>query len=250
MPTTLTLGGAGFTNTAYNTTQSFTVTDNTVVRDTIVIAGVPDQATFYNGNNSAVLFTDPAATANRVTLDLGTGNDTLTVNTAIVGNKALNANAANQAKLLMGGGNDSLTINSYVERYSLQAGAGNDTVIINEATATPEVDVRNSAINLSTGADYLQIDADLLFVNITAGTTNSEGVDTIVIRDTTSGVTIAGFSISSDEDILILGGQQFSGADYSGGVGTFNSSAHLTGSNDAIDAVNAWLDNGNTLTLI
>jgi hypothetical protein len=250
MPTTLTLGGAGFTNTAYNTTQSFTVTDNTVVRDTIVIAGVPNQATFYNGNNSAVLFSVPAATANQVTLDLGVGNDTLTVNTAIVGNKALNANAANQAKLLMGAGNDSLTINSYVERYSLQAGSGNDTVIINEATATSAIDIKNSAINLGAGADFLQIDADLLGVNITAGTSSSEGVDTIVIRDTGSGVTIAGFSVSSDEDILILGGQQFSGADYSGPLGTFNSTSNLDGTGAAIDAVNAWLDNGNTLTLI
>ena len=256
MPTTLTLGGAGFANTTYNTTQSFTVTDNTTPKDTITIAGVPNQSTFWNGNNTAVLFTDPEAIVNRVALDLGTGNDTLTVNTAIVGNKALNANATNQAKLLMGGGNDSLTINSYVESYSLQAGAGNDTVIINEATATSAVDVRNSAINLGAGADFLQIDVDLLGVNITvsaavAGTpANLDGADTLIIRDTGSGVTIGSFSITGDEDILILGGQQFSAADYSGPTGTFNTALHLNGTGDAIDAVNAWLDNGNTLTLI
>ena len=250
MPTTLTLGGAGFANTTYNTTQSFTVTDNGTPKDTITIAGVPNQATFWNGANSAVLFTDPAATVNKVTIDLGTGNDTLTVNTAIVGDKTLNAGAAAQAKLQLGGGNDSLTINSYVERYGILLGGGNDTVIINEATATTAVDVRNSAINLNAGADFLQIDADLLAVNITAGTSSSEGVDTIIIRDTGSGVNISGFSISSDEDILILGGQEFSGADYSGPTGTFNSTVNLDGTGAAIDAVNAWLENGNTLTLI
>ena len=256
MPTTLTLGGAGFTNTAYNTTQSFTVTDNGTPKDTITIAGVPNQATLWNGANSAVLFTDPAATVNKVTIDLGSGNDTLTVNTAIVGDKTLNAGAAAQAKLQLGGGNDSLTINSYVESYGIIGGSGNDTVIINDATATSAVDVKNSAINLGAGADYLQIDADLLGVNITvsaalAGTPAAlDGADTLIIRDTGSAVTISAFSITGDEDILILGGQQFSAADYSGPTGTFNTSLHLNGTGDAIDAVNAWLDNGNILTLI
>jgi len=256
MPTTLTLGGAGFTNTAYNTTQSFTVTDNGTPKDTITIAGVPNQATFWNGANSAVLFTDPAATVNKVTIDLGTGNDTLTVNTAIVGDKTLNAGNAAQAKLQLGGGNDSLTINSYVERYGITGGSGIDTIIINEATATTAIDVKNAAINLGAGGDFLQIDADLLGVNITvsaslAGTpANLDGADTLIIRDTGSGVTISAFSITGDEDILILGGQQFSAADYSGPTGTFNTSLHLDGTGDAIDAVNAWLDNGNTLTLI
>ena len=256
MPTTLTLGGAGFANTTYNTTQSFTVTDNGTPKDTITIAGVPNQATFWNGANSAVLFTDPAATVNKVTIDLGSGNDTLTVNTAIVGDKTLNAGAAAQAKLQLGGGNDSLTINSYVESYGIIGGSGNDTVIINDATATSAVDVKNSAINLGAGADFLEIDAELLGVNITvsaalAGTpAASDGADTLIIRDTGSAVTISAFSITGDEDILILGGQQFSAADYSGPTGTFNTSLHLDGTGDAIDAVNAWLDNGNILTLI
>jgi len=204
------------------------------------------------GGNDTVIINEatPAATVNKVTIDLGTGNDTLTVNAAIIGDISLSASNINQAKLQLGGGNDSLTINSYVERYRILGGVGNDTIIINEATATTAVDVNNSIINLGAGADFLQIDADLLGVKIIAGTTNSEGVDTIIIRESGSGVNISDFSITSDEDILILGGTQFSGADYTGPTGTFNSTFFLSGTGASIDAVNAWLYNGNTLILI
>ena len=242
MPTSITLG-TNATNTDYP------VLDNTIV-DENHGTPFPTSATFWNGTNWAVLFTNPAAIVNKVTIDLGSSNDTLTINTAIIGDSSLPAGHNDQAKLRLGGGNDSLTINSYVESYRILGGVGNDTIIINEATATTAVDVKNSIINLGAGADFLQIDADLLGVNITAGASSSEGVDTIIIRDTGSGVTISGFSISSDEDILILGGQQFSGADYSGPTGTFNSTFFLSGTGDSIDAVNAWLYNGNTLILI
>lgn len=256
MPTTLTLGGSGFTNSIYNTTADYTVVDNTKVNDTIVIGSLTQaqETFFFNGANSATLFTDPAnGTATKVSLDLGAGNDTLLVNASLIGNNVVPSSAA-ASKIDLGGGNDSVTVNQYVQRYSIQLGGGDDTLVINEFTATSAADVKDTAINLGTGADTLLVTADLTAVNINAGSGAADGSDTIVLRGTNdTGVVIANFNLTGGtlSDTLIINGISFGAADYSiTTTEVFNSLNLLDGSSASIDNVNDWLLQGNSITLI
>ena len=256
MPTTLTLGGSGFTNSIYNTTADYTVVDNTKVNDTIVIGSLTQtqETFFFNGANSATLFTDPAnGTATKVSLDLGNGNDTLLVNANLIGNNVAPSNAA-ASKIDLGGGNDSVTVNQYVQRYSIQLGGGDDTLVINEFTATSAADVKDTAINLGTGADTLLVTADLTAVNINAGSGAADGSDTIVLRGTNdTGVVIANFNLTGGtlSDTLIINGVSFGAADYSiTSTEVHNNLNLLDGSSASIDTVNDWLLQGNSITLI
>lgn len=256
MPTTLTLGGSGFTNSIYNTTADYTVVDNTKVNDTIVIGSLTQaqETFFFNGANSATLFTDPAnGTATKVSLDLGNGNDTLLVNANLIGNNVAPSNAA-ASKIDLGGGNDSVTVNQYVQRYSIQLGGGDDTLVINEFTATSAADVKDTAINLGTGADTLLVTADLTSLNINAGSGAADGSDTIVLRGTNdTGVVIANFNLTGGtlSDTLIINGVSFGAADYSiTSTEVHNNLNLLDGSSASIDTVNGWLLQGNSITLI
>ena len=256
MATTLTLGGSGFTNATYNITPTdFPVVNNTTVNDTIAIGSFSQAQKdfFFTGNNSATLFTDPAnGTVTKVSLDLGNGSDTLLVNAALIGN-AVNLTNAAATVINMGGGSDSLTVNQFAQRVKFELGGGNDTVVINEFTPTDAFDIKNSAFNLGTGADSLIVNADLFATNISAGVGATDGSDTIVLRGTNdTGVTIASFNVTGGAlaDTLIIGGVAFDGSTYTGSTGTFNSTANLAGTGDGIDAVNAWLDLGNSITLI
>jgi hypothetical protein len=256
MPTTLTLGGSGFTNDIYNTTADYTVVDNTKVNDTIVIGSLTQtqETFFFNGANSATLFTDPAnGTATKVSLDLGNGNDTLLVNARLIGNNVAPSSLA-ASKIDLGGGNDSVTVNQYVQRYNIQLGGGDDTLVINEFTATSAADVKDSSLNLGTGADTLLVTADLTAVNINAGSGAADGSDTIVLRGTNdTGVTIANFNLTGGalSDTLIINAISFSAADYSiTSTEVHNSLNLLDGSSASIDNVNEWLSQGNSITLI
>ena len=256
MPTTLTLGGSGFTNDIYNTTADYTVVDNTKVNDTIVIGSLTQaqETFFFNGDNSATLFTDPAnGTVTKVSLNLGAGNDTLLVNASLIGNNVAPSNPA-ASKIDLGGGNDSVTVNQYVQRYSIQLGGGDDTLVINEFTTSSSTDVKDTAINLGGGADTLLVTADLTAVNINAGSGAADGSDTIVLRGTNdTGVVIANFNLSGEtlSDTLVINGVSFGAADYSITTTEVHNSLNLLeGSSVPIDTVNDWLLQGNSITLI
>jgi autotransporter family porin len=245
MATTLTLGSSTYGPNDY------LVNDNSVATDTIVVNpawGTTLTNQFYNSANSATLFTDPAnGVVSQVKINLAAGNDTLLVNAQLSG---VDATADT---IRMGDGDDSLTINQGVNKYGFIMGTGNDTLVINEATASSAYDVRNSGINLSNGADSLVVNADLFNVNIKLADAELDGVDTIVLKGTSDkGVNITQFNIGNAgfNDILIIGGQSFSSAVYSGPTGIFNSGANLTGTGAAITAVNTWLNLGNEITLI
>lgn len=258
MPTTLTLGGSGFASTLYNTTQNFIVTDNSTPTDTITFAGVPNQATFWNGNNTATLAADPGATINKVTLDFGSGSDTLTVSNALLGDTTLTPTNDLQAKIVMGGGSDSLTINNSLERYRVSMLGGNDTVVINESVTSTAIDLRQVRIDLGAGADSLVVNADMRNTTIVAGNSAVDGADTIVIRAGIAAHTnnqIVNFSVSGDEDVLIIrsGINQFTfSADDYNTIGVYSSGSLISNltPNADIDAVNAWLSLGNTISLI
>jgi hypothetical protein len=247
MATTLTLGSSTYAP------NNYLVNDNSVATDTIVVNpawGTTLTNQFYNQANSATLFTDPAAgVVTKVTLDLAFGNDTLVVNADLSGTST----SADQIK--MGAGNDSLTINQSVSKYGLIMAAGDDTLVINEVvTGVDRYDVKNTGINLGAGADSLYVNADLFFTNINAGPNATDGADTIVLKGTfDEGARIVNFSITGGtglNDVLIIGGEIFSAAVYSGPDGIFDQNGNLTGTGDAIDAVNAWLNLGNSITLI
>jgi hypothetical protein len=248
MATTLTLGSSTYGPNDY------LVNDNTTATDTIVVNpawGATLTNLFYREANSATLFTDPAAdVVTKVSLDLGFDNDTLVVDAKLSGTST----SADQIR--MGAGNDSLTINQSVSKYGLIMAAGDDTLIFNEvATAVPRYDIKNTGINLGTGADSLVVNGNLFFTNINVGPNATDGSDTIVLQGTfDEGVRIVNFSITGGtglDDVLRIGTFDFSAADYSDGTtGVFDKNGNLAGTEAGVIAVNEWLNLGNSITLI
>jgi len=119
-------------DTILGTNMADTLTVSDIVRGTITTAG---------GNDVVVITTGLGSTADRITLDTGTGNDTVTFRGARLGEARLNLGAGNDrltisgaraAEVSLGDGDDLVTL-SLDGSYILHGGNGNDGLILNVA---------------------------------------------------------------------------------------------------------------------
>jgi hypothetical protein len=237
MPNTLTLGGANAFNGNYQLTDgtSFNTSSG------FLAASAP-----LSPNNNSAIITGTGVT--NVAVDLGTGFDTLLINTTLTGSGASSANSL----ISLGGGNDSVTVSSNVTDYRIDGTGGNDTLVVGAVTIT------NGLITGGIGADSIVIGAGSTLTNsqISASTVNNktDGNDTITIAagSTATGSFITNFSKASDT--LIIGGSTINSTDFAtfatGTYGSF-SLVGLTGQTlTDITALNTWLGGSNGITLI
>ena len=214
MPNTLTLGGAKVFN------GNYLLTDGTSFNTSSGLAANVAPLT------GAQIATITGTGVNSVAVDLGTGADTLLINTTLTGTAATAANSLMNLR----GGNDSVIVNSNVTAYRIDGFGGNDTLVIGTAT------VANSLINGGIGADSILVNAGATLINtqISASTANNatDGIDTIAIAagSTATGSFITNFSKAND--VLIVGGSgplSFAATSFTGtitrntvGVNAFN----------------------------
>jgi hypothetical protein len=233
MPNTLTLGGANAFNGNYQ------LTDGTSFNTS---SGLAANAVGLSPQNNSATITGTGVT--NVAVDLGTGFDTLLINTTLTGSGPSSAISL----ISLGGGNDSVTVSSAVSGYRIDGFGGDDTLVVGAVTLT------NTLINGGLGADSITIGAGatLTTTQISASNANiaTDGVDTITIvaGSTATGSFITNFSKAND--VLVINGGAVAGLNALA-AGTYSSTSYAAAAGVSADAdLIAWLGGTNGITLI
>jgi hypothetical protein len=233
MTNTLTLGGAN----AFN--GNYLLTDGTSFNTS---SGLAANAVGLSPQNNTATITGTGVTD--VAVDLGTGFDTLLINTTLTGSgpSALNS------LINMGGGQDSVTVSSNVTGYSIDGFGGSDTLVVGAVTLT------NTLINGGIGADSIDIGAGatLTTTQISASSVGNatDGNDTITIAagSTATGSFITNFSKAND--VLVINGDAVAGLNALA-AGTYSATSYAAAAGASADAdLIAWLGGTNGITLI
>jgi Ca2+-binding RTX toxin-like protein len=174
-------------------------------------------------------------------VDLGSGYDTLVINTTLTGTSNTAANSVVQ----LGGGNDIVTVNSNISNYRIDGGALNDTLVIN-------ANLNNTIVTGGAGADSIVFSSGTVTggqLSVGVASPAADGADTLTIATGAKGVGTFITNFSGAQDTLIIGGTIITGL-ASLAIGSYNAAlyAATAGSNVALYS---WLaDGGNRITLV
>lgn len=189
--------------------------------------------------NDSVTITGSGAT--NLGLNTKVGHDTLVINTTLTGSGATAANSLIQ----LGGGNDIVTINSAVSNYRIDGGAANDTLVIN-------ANLSGTVITGNSGADSILFASGTITggqLSVGSTTVVADGADTLTIATGAKGVGTFITNFSRAQDTLIIGSTTITGL-ASLATGSYNA-AQYGATAGANDALYSWLnDGGNRITLI